>query len=182
MTMTLDDPLLPSGDALADLLRRSAQDEAPPAAARARVLALPEQLQPRTQPQLQESGGRVSALVRRLVAVAVPGGGMPGFAPALGVRGAAAAGREWLFKAEECEIDLRAQPRGERWTLAGQLFGAPQADTVVLEGGALPARCPIGPTREFGFGDVAAGRYRLTVQGGEIELVIARLDLDDLAA
>jgi hypothetical protein len=168
-TMTTH-PESPSDDAIADLLRSAWRDEPPPAAVRARAVALHD--------PMSRLAGRASAMLRRLVAAAVPDVASSPFAPAFGVRGAAHAGRQWLFKAEECEIDLRAAPRGERWVLAGQLFGASQAERVVL-GGAVQASAEVGPTREFSFTDLPAGRYSLSVQGGDLEVVIPQFDVGE---
>lgn len=167
--MTEHSDLPRNDDPIGDLLRRAWRDEAPPATVRARAIALHD--------PVHRLAGRASALLRRLVAVAVPDFGDSGFAPAFGVRGAAAPGRQWLFKADECEIDLRAIPRGDRWTVAGQLFGASQAERVVLDGGGEQASAEIGPTREFAFTDLSAGRYSLTVQAGELEVVIPGFDV-----
>jgi hypothetical protein len=165
----MTNPLPPDLAASADLLRRAAADESPPAAVRARAVALDD--------AAHRLARRGSALLRRLVAVALPADSGGGFAPACGVRGAAAAGQHWLFKAEECEIDLRVLPQGEKWIVAGQIFGVPQAQRVVLEGAAPQAGIDLGPTREFTFGGLTAGSYRLTVQGGDCEIVIPRFDI-----
>lgn len=161
-------------DATAELLRRAAFDEAPPAAVRARALAL--------RGATQRVAGQAATLLRRLVAVLVPQGGVAPLAPAFGVRGGAALVRQWLFRADECEIDLRTQPRGERWLVAGQLFGAPQAERVVLAGHAGSFSAAIGATCEFSFAEVPAGRYSLTVQGGELEVVVPRFDVGEAEA
>lgn len=165
----MTDILPPDLAAVAELLRRSAHDEAPPPHVLARVLALDG-----TAARLVRSG---SALLRRLVAVAVPESGATGFAPAFGVRGATLTGHQWLFKAEECEIDLRTQPQDELWSVAGQLFGMPQAQRVLIEGAAAQATAELGPTREFGFRGLPAGSYSLTVQGADCEIVIPHLDI-----
>ena len=162
-------PPLPETDPLGDLLRRAALDEAPNALVRARAVAL--------HGAMRRAAGEATALLRRLIAVAVPDGGGSPFAPAFGVRGGATPERQWLFRAEECEIDLRTAPRGERWLVAGQLFGAPQAERIVLAGGAVALSAAIGPTREFSFAELPAGRYSLTVQGGELEIVISQFDV-----
>jgi hypothetical protein len=161
-------PEIPNDDAVGDLLRRALHDEMPPAAVRARVFALDD--------PARRLARRASALVRRLAAAAMPGVEAQPFAPAFGVRGAAAAGRQWLFRAEECEIDLRAVPRGERWNLVGQLFGASQVERVLLAG-VKQASVEVGPTHEFGFADLPAGRYSLTIQGGDLEVEIPQFDL-----
>jgi hypothetical protein len=165
----MNDPLPPDLAAVADLLQRAARDEAPPPHVRARVLALDG-----AAARLVRSG---SALLRRLIAVAVPDRAATGFAPAFGVRGAAQAGQPWLFKAEEFEIDLRTQAHDEHWQVAGQLFGMPQAQRVVIEGAATQLSVELGPTREFNFRGLVPGSYRLTVLGSDCEVVIPRLDL-----
>ena len=128
----MTDPLPPDLAASAELLRRAAGDDAPPTAVHARAVALDN--------MARGLARRGSAVLRRLVAVALPEDSSAGFAPAFGVRGAAADGRHWLFKAEECEIDLRVQQQGEHWGVAGQIFGMPQAQRVVLDGAARAGR------------------------------------------
>jgi hypothetical protein len=169
--MTESNDLPPGERALAELLRRAARDEAPPAAARAAAIALA------AGPQAVAWHAAAVAAVRRLVALALPGASGPGFAPALGVRGTAAEGRQWLFAVEGCEIDLRTVLRGERWHVEGQLFGMPGAQRVLLDGGAAPASVAVGPTFEFAFADIAEGRYRLTVQAGALEIVVPQFDI-----
>lgn len=165
----MTDALPPDLAAIAELLRHSAHDEAPPPHVRARALALDG-----TAARLVRGG---STLLRRLVAVAVPDSSATGFAPAFGVRGAALPGHQWLFRAEECEIDVRTLAQHELWSVAGQLFGMPLAQRVVIEGVAAQASAELGPTREFAFRGLAAGSYRLTVQGGDCEVVIPRFDI-----
>lgn len=157
-------------DPLGALLRRAALDEAPPSAVRARAVAL--------QPGPARGLARVAgALVRRVVALAVPDGGGSAFAPAYGVRGAAPLGRDWLFRTDECEIDLRVAPRGERWSVAGQVFGALRSDRVELASADHQASAALGTTREFGFVDLPPGRYSLTLRGGEVDVVIPQVDI-----
>lgn len=165
----MTDPLPPDLAASAELLRRAAGDEAPPAAVHARAVAIDSVARGLVR--------RGSALLRQLVAVALPEDGSGSFAPAFGVRGTPAAGRHWLFKAEECEIDLRVLPQGDQWNVAGQIFGVPLAQRVVLDGDTRQAGIDLGPTREFTFGGLAAGTYRLTVQGGDCEIVVPRFDV-----
>lgn len=194
MTSKPDDPD-PRDQALARLLRRALQDEAPPAALRARVLAL--------DPAAAAAPGMARAAdarsVRALAATAAtaageaarrlrsvvaqvlqaPAGAALPLAPAAGLRGGAGA-RQWLYRAEDCEIDLRVLPGvGERWRVLGQLFGELAAQGVVLEGPGGPRRAATGPMREFGFDDLAAGRYRLAVQGAEVEVVVPQVEVGD---
>jgi hypothetical protein len=168
--MTDPSDLSPDDAATAALLRRAARDEAPPAAVRARAVAL----RGGAAHSLASAAG---ALMRRVVAIAVVSGSGGGFAPAYGVRGAAAPGRQWLFRADECEIDLRIAPRGERWSVAGQVFGASQCVRVELASAGHQASAPLGPTREFGFVDLPPGLYSLTLKGGDVEVVIPQVDI-----
>lgn len=165
----MNDSLPPELAAIAELLRRAAHDEAPPPEVLARVLALDS-----PSSRLKQSS---AALLRRLIAVVVSEGSGVGFAPAWGVRGSMLADGQWLFRAEDFEIDLRAARKGEAWSLAGQLFGMPDAERVLLEGPVPSATVVLGPTHEFAFDSLVAGSYRVTVQGGEVEVVIPRVDI-----
>lgn len=158
-------------DGMGELLRRALRDEAPPAALRERAMAL--------RGPVQWLAARAGAALRRLVAVAVASEVAPDLVPSLGVRGAMPTGQQWLFRVEDCEIDLRVAPRGEGWVVTGQLFGAADAQRVVLGtlAGDPVASIELGPTREFGFGDVIAGRYSLTVRGGDLEVVVPTFDV-----
>lgn len=165
----MTDPLPPDLADVAALLQRAALDEAPPASVRARAVALGG-----TVARLQRDG---KALLRRLVALAVPGPEASGFAPAWGVRGAADAGSQWLFRVEEFEIDLRTAARGETWALTGQLFGMPQATRVELQGPQQARVLELGPTFEFTFDALPPGAYRLLVQGGDCEILVPGLEV-----
>lgn len=169
----MTDPARPPLDetALSDLLRRALADEAPPAALRDRVQALAS--------PARRLAGRAALALRRLVATLVSDGsaGAP-LGPAYGVRGsAAAASRLWLFRAEEVEIDLRATPQGPHWVIAGQLFGAPPIERVVLDDGTQPTVAELDATREFRFAGLPPGLYSLSFEGGEVDIVIPRLDI-----
>lgn len=162
--------LPPSDDAVGELLRRALRDVAPPPAVFARAVSL--------RGPARRMAAQAGAVLRRLIAVAVPMEAGSPFSPAFGMRGSASV-RHWLFRADDCEIDLRIAPRGERWAVSGQVFGAAQTQRVVLSSvGAEPlASAELGPTREFAFSDLVSGRYRLTLQGGELEVVIPEFDV-----
>lgn len=179
-----DDDLDPRDRALRDLLRRAARDEAPPAAVRARAVALAARApDARAASQAAQRAGDVTQqaarLLRRIVAVALlPGGAPAPFAPALGVRGSTARGQQWLYRAADCEIDLRATPGDdERWSIAGQLFGDLSAQRIVLDGPGGSRSANLGPTREFGFAGLPAGSYSLAVQAGDVEVVVPKIEL-----
>ncbi len=99
--MTEPSDLTPADAALGALLRRAALDEAPPPAVRARAVAL------HSTGPVRAVAAAAGALLRRVVALAVPEEGGSPIAAAFGVRGGAAPGRQWLFRTDECEIDLR---------------------------------------------------------------------------
>lgn len=158
-------------DALAALLTRAALDEAPPAAAFAAVL----QLRPG---RAAITAAGPAAAVRRLVAQWVGGdsGAASPFGPAFGVRGGGGAVQR-LYRAEQCEIDVRIQAQGEAWSFAGQLFGIDAPRQVLLSGPGFEAGAEPGATQEFGFTGLPAGSYTLTIKAGELNIVIPAIDV-----
>jgi hypothetical protein len=162
-------PRLPANDdALAALLREALRDPAAPPEVLARAIAL--------RSPLREAARRAAAAVRRLIAAPVFDAG-GAFAPVAGVRGAGAMPRQLLFRAEACEVDLRLSAQGAAWTVAGQVFGAEGAREVVLSGSAGARSAALGPTGEFSFAGLAAGRYELTVRTPELDIVIPALEV-----
>lgn len=160
---------LPATDeALAALLREAARDPAPPAEVLARAIAL--------RGPLRQAVRRAVAAVRRLIAVPVLDAAA-GFGAAEGVRSAGTFGRQLLFRAEACEVDVRIDPQGAAWTLAGQVFGAHDARQVVLAGPGGERTAELGPTSEFNFGQLAAGSYELTVKTPDVDIVIPALEV-----
>ncbi|MCC7042154.1 MAG: hypothetical protein IT516_17760 [Burkholderiales bacterium] len=157
--------------ALGELLRQAARDEAPPAAVRARAIAL--------DARSTRLGQQAAGLLRRLIAVALPDAAARSpFVPALGVRGGPGAGRQWLYHAPDCEIDVRVVARAnERWSVVGQLFGELAAVRVVLEGAGSARSAEIDATREFVFLDVPSGAYSLAVQAGDVEVVVPHIEV-----
>jgi hypothetical protein len=188
LAMTEPSDLASNDDSLGALLRRAAHDEAPPPAVGAPAGARPPRPARPRRPGAPPVRARAvalhagparavvaaaGALLRRVVALAVPDDGGSAFAPAYGVRGAAAPGRQWLFRTDECEIDLRVSGGDEAWVVSGQLFGAADANRVVLSlSGAPDAVFELGPTSEFAFAGLRAGRYALTVKFAEVDIVV----------
>lgn len=125
---------------------------------------------------LREAARKAAAAVRRLIAAPVFDA-TGGFAPAAGVRGARPSPRQLLFRAEACEVDLRIGAQGSAWMLAGQVFGAEGAREVVLSGPAGARSATLGPTNEFSFPGLAAGRYELTVKTPELDIVIPAVEV-----
>lgn len=155
-------------DALAALLREALRDPAAPPDVLARAIAL--------RSPLREAVRKAAAAVRRLIAAPVFDAA-GGFAPAAGVRGAGVSPRQLLFRAEACEVDLRIAAQGAAWILTGQVFGTEGAREVVLSGSEGARTAVLGPTSEFSFPSLAAGRYELTVKTPELDIVIPAVEV-----
>lgn len=96
--------------------------------------------------------------------------------PTLALRSASPGQRQWLFSADERDIDLRVAPAAgsaNLFILSGQLLG-PGDDLVVsvVQGGAGEVVATPDSFGEFRLGPLGAGRYSLTLQvaGDRIEL------------
>lgn len=161
-------PTPDSDEELAARLRDAARDPAPPPDVLARAIAL--------RSPLREAARRTAAAVRRLIAEPVFDAAA-GLGAAAGVRSIGIAGRQLLFRAEACEVDLRVNPQGTAWTLAGQVFGMPEARHVVLAGPDGQRIAELSATREFVFTGLAGGRYELTVRTLEVDIVIPALEV-----
>lgn len=102
-----------------------------------------------------------------------------GSAYALGLRGDAAAARQWLFTAGEHDVDLRLDHDGlpgERpWRLSGQVLGPDGARTVRLVDEGMTASAfsaALGESGEFLFDRLPAGRWHLFVDFDGWSLVL----------
>lgn len=173
-----DRPSVPCGEhELGELLWRAASDEAPPAAVRARVVGLFGDAPLQAASGASGSRSAAGALGRRLIAEWIGGGGAGGFAPAFGMRGTALGSSQRLYRAEQCEIDVRIVTQGESWQLAGQLFGIDAVKHVTLSGPGFEASAAPDVTQEFGFSALPAGTYTLTVKAGELDIVIPAIEV-----
>lgn len=117
---------------------------------------------PRLPSALAAAGERLARLVFDSLAPA-------GSAYALGLRGDAAAARQWLFSAGEHDVDLRLDhdglPGAQPWRLSGQVLGPDGAHTVRLveEGGAGTFSAPLAESGDFLFDRLPAGRWSLFI-------------------
>ena len=82
--------------------------------------------------------------------------------------------RQMLFQADENALDIRISPAGKSFNLHGQILGAGFANAVVRLG---EFETIAGETGEFKFADVPGGKYNLSFQSGEKEIVIENIDL-----
>lgn len=127
---------------------------------------------PRTPSALAAAGQRLARLVFDSLAPA-------GSAYALGLRGDAAAARQWLFSAGEHDVDLRLDhdglPGAQPWRLSGQVLGPDGARTVRLVEDAGPATfvAALGELGDFVFDRLPAGRWSLFVDFEGWSLVLA---------
>lgn len=106
---------------------------------------------------------------------------------ATGLRGARQPTRQLLFSADGRDVDLRISPAEEdnRFVLTGQVFGPDDTGIARLQaqsGDPTASAAPeqIGPLDEMGefrLPGVAAGRYVLSLQLGDAEIVLPPIDL-----
>ena len=95
---------------------------------------------------------------------------------AFGERSASASkARQMLFQAGENALDIRISPAGKGFNLHGQILGAGFANAVVRIG---EFETIADETSEFRFADVPGGKYNLSFQSGEKEIVIENIDLN----
>jgi hypothetical protein len=156
--MTAETPELA---ALAARLIESRQLQEPPEWATHRALGI-------WRPDPARQPAQAPALLRRVLA---QWGLMPGESPlALGLRGVGTPPQQWLFHAEEHDIELRLRPDPQqpedRWQLAGQVLGPQAAGQLQLApaGGQGPVRqVALDELGDFHLDDLPAGRWGLSL-------------------
>ena len=95
---------------------------------------------------------------------------------AFGERSASASqARQMLFQTGENSLDLRIKQDENGFSLHGQILGEGFANCVVRIG---EFETVVGETSEFKFADVPGGKYKLSFQSGEKEIVIENIDLN----
>lgn len=110
---------------------------------------------------------------------------------ALGLRAGASPLRQWLFSAEDHDVELRALAQDGTVHLSGQLLGplpAGEAGSALpaAEAGSATLAGQAGETRHvavdehggFDFGPVEPGAYRLQLQLPQLRIELPPLDLD----
>lgn len=94
---------------------------------------------------------------------------------AFGERSASASqARQMLFQASENSIDLRIKLTGKNFNLRGQVLGSGFANASVKLGEFETTTNEIS---EFVFASVPGGKYALSFQGREKEIVIADIEI-----
>jgi hypothetical protein len=109
---------------------------------------------------------------------------------AAGLRGPSQATRQLLFSADGRDVDLRISPAEDnRFVLTGQVFGPDEAGIARLQARPADAAAATVPEQfgaldamgEFRLSGVAAGRYVLSLQLGDDEIVLPLIDLDPVS-
>lgn len=160
-----------------DLLRRAAAlPDAPPSLVRAAVDLFPVQ-QPAA---IGELAGATLRLVRAVLSFdswALP-------PVALGVRSLATDTRHLMFSAMGRDIDLRINPSGDQFALAGQIFGPDEAGMVelVMQSAGLPDApvvrfASLGVFGDFRLEGVQGGSYRMTLRLGGDAIVLPAIQV-----
>jgi hypothetical protein len=121
--------------------------------------------------RLRHSEPQPVGLTRRLVGILRFDSGTS-LMPAFGLRADQQGPRQLLFEAEPYEIDVRAEPLGQEWTVSGQLLGPDEATAGAVEllGGDSAVQSPLNDMLEFRLPPVPSGAYTLDLRltGGTV--------------
>lgn len=108
-------------------------------------------------------------------------------AVAAGMRSLPSDIRHLLYSAAGCDIDLRIAPAGDRFELAGQLLGRDEAGTLEIvrcddpdAGPATIRELQFDALGEFRVDGVSAGRYRLILHFGGVEIELPVVEVGTL--
>jgi hypothetical protein len=117
------------------------------------------------------------SLLRRIVA-ALTFDSAANLTPAFGMRSVQSAARQLVYSAEGSDVDLRLTPLKDQWVLVGQLLGENcEPGEVTLEGEAGSAVASLNELCEFTLPPVPAGKYKLFLRLGSIEVEVPGIDL-----
>jgi hypothetical protein len=89
--------------------------------------------------------------------------------------GPASQARQMLFSAGENSIDLRIAKTEKGFNVRGQILGEGFANSIVKLGKFETVSSELS---EFSFNEVQSGKYDLTLQAGETEVVIENLEIE----
>ena len=100
-------------------------------------------------------------------------------APALGMRagGEASPARQVVYTLDDYDLDLRLEPGGAGWLVAGQLLGSDALGMATLAGEEGRYGCALNDLGEFTFEDLPAGVYNLSIALPDVDLVISALSV-----
>lgn len=170
-------------DEFAELARRaSALPDAPPALVRRAIAAWNPAPSVSEAAAVLRAGAR--AVLRQLAAV-LTFDSWAASPLAAGLRGPGQTTRQLLFSADGRDVDLRISPAEDnRFVLTGQVFGPDDTGIARLQAHAADNASPapeqqglLDDMGEFRLPAVAAGRYVLSLQLGDDEIVLPPIDL-----
>jgi len=100
-------------------------------------------------------------------------------APAFGVRSSSTTSGQLLYSIGDGELDLRVTEQDGRWVLTGQVLGFEEclSGNIALVGEGTSASTVLNDLCEFKLAPVPAGNYRMTLQFGDVEVEVPRLEL-----
>ena len=137
-------------------------------------------------PMGERVAGAAEALRRRVLAwLSFDSWAQPPLA--MGLRSTGSATRQLVFSAEGRDVDLRIAPAGAAFALNGQVLGPDESGTVLLtpeasaDDPATTRHGALDALGEFRFAEVPAGRYQLTLQLAEQDLVLPAFDVGESA-
>jgi hypothetical protein len=115
--------------------------------------------------------------VRRITAVLIFDSANP--PQAIPMRSNMAVKRQFVFRAEELDLDLHVTSAGSRWIISGQVLGSDEEGRAELWGemGMLVANTPLNDLRQFTLPAVNAGTYMLKVQLNDTMIEILGLEI-----
>ena len=114
---------------------------------------------------------------RRITAVLIFDSANP--TEAIPMRSNMAVKRQFVFRAEELDLDLHVTSAGSRWIISGQVLGSDEEGRAELWGemGTLVANTPLNDLRQFTLPAVNAGTYMLKVQLNDTLIEILGLEI-----
>jgi hypothetical protein len=94
---------------------------------------------------------------------------------AFGLRSGSTLPRQLLYGAEGRDLDLRINPAGTLWRVAGQILGPDEDGFVELCGPSIRVQTRLNALSEFSLPPVPAGNYTLTIHQADLEITIDEL-------
>jgi hypothetical protein len=92
--------------------------------------------------------------------------------------GAEPVARQLLFNTDQHVVDVRIQPEGEAWIVAGQVFGESTVNaSAELLGAAGAGHAALNEQSEFMLPSVQAGRYRLILHLSDMDIELDELNV-----
>lgn len=115
------------------------------------------------------------SFVRKIIAVFSD----EGLNPAFGLRsGQTKSSKRFWLTAEDSEIDLRVEKRGETSKISGQIFGEFTGGKVVLRSSENTFSTELTDLSEFSFAEIPNGNYSLIISFEQTEIEIPSINVE----